>query len=241
MKHMHFVSVGLLALGSLAIGCNSTETESSSNIKTAGIAATIEVIATSETSSTVEATLQVGGDESNVYVNLENGDTLTAAAAGEEKTMSKVDDGEYKATFGTGAGGTEFTVKLDRPDDTDAPNNKGVLPAAFTVTEVPSNQPSRAADDITIKWDNAEPGQMIVEFDGDCIYKKTVELSQAVSEYTLPAGTLESTAVKAEDDEPCEITVKLTRSFSGTTDPNLNSESSFVLRQVRAAAFMSAP
>src|SRR5687767_9404160 len=66
-----------LALVSLT-GC--TETTSSKNIKTGGIAALIEVTATSESSSAVKATLKVGGDESNTYVDLDGTDRIYASA-----------------------------------------------------------------------------------------------------------------------------------------------------------------
>ncbi|HQP37433.1 MAG TPA: hypothetical protein PLI95_19750, partial [Polyangiaceae bacterium] len=54
-----FAIFGLVAFA--AIGC-STETVSSENIKTGGIAATIEVISDDPTHTNVWATLRVGGD-----------------------------------------------------------------------------------------------------------------------------------------------------------------------------------
>ncbi len=236
---LRFLAGALLASTAL-MGC-SEETVSSTNIKTAGIAGLFEITAGSETSSTVKATLVVGGDESNTYVTLDNGDKLTASAGDETKAMTTGDGaGRYEAKFATGAGGTAFKIALERPDDDDAPNSLGTLPSPFNVTEVPSSTPSRATDPITIKWDNGD-GSMKIEVEGDCIFDTSFEAATGSTEYTIDAGDIDSTGVKPEDEETCDLTVTLTRRDTGEADGALDDESYVRLYQVRQAKFASAP
>lgn len=232
---------GAFIASAALMGC-SEETVSSTNIKTAGIAGLFEVTAGNATSSTAKATLVVGGDESNTYVNLDNGDKLIASAGTESKTMNSGDGaGRYEANFATGAGGTEFTIVLERPDDTNAPGNTGILPAPFEITEVPSTTPSRKTDAITIKWDNAAASKMEIEIDGDCVFKSTFTAPSGTSEYTIDAGEIDSTGVKPEDEKTCDLKVKMTRMSTGSTDSALDKESRFRLYQTRSTSFASAP
>src|SRR6185369_3348604 len=117
----------LCLLGLFAVGC-SKETTSSSNIKTPGIAALIDVYADTDTTATVHVQLRVGGSSSNTYVTLDGSDKLTATAAGKTKTLTVVDTGIYEANFSGVEGGTKFQVTLDRPDDETAKDNSGTLP-----------------------------------------------------------------------------------------------------------------
>ncbi|MCA9629977.1 MAG: hypothetical protein KC766_20040 [Myxococcales bacterium] len=237
---LRFLAGALLASTAL-MGC-SEETVSSTNIKTKGIAGLFEVTASSDTSSTVNAKLVVGGDESNTYVTLDNGDKLTATAGDETKTMTTGDGpGRYEASFANGAGGTEFKISLERPDDDDAPNSVGTLPAPFNVTEVPNTTPSRASDAITIKWDDGN-GDMKIEVEGDCIFSNSFKAATGSTEYTIKAGEIDSTGVNPEDEETCDLTLTLTRTNTGNADTaNLDDESYFKLYQVRKTKFASAP
>jgi len=231
-----FALLGLVAFA--AMGC-STETISSSDIKTGGIAATIEVIADGDTHSNVWVTLRSGGDESNTYVILDNGDKLTATAGTETKTLSSVEEGKYNATFSSGAKDTEFKVVLDRPDDTDAPNNIGTLPAPFGIT-APSGGLSRANDDITITWDNSgSTDSMSLSIDGTCIFDLDKSGLSDTGSYTIPKGDLKSTG--GDKPETCTLTVRMERYRSGSTDSALDGESSMKMIQRREVKFSSAP
>lgn len=231
-----FALLGLVAVA--AMGC-STETISSSDIKTHGIAATIEVIADGDTHSNVWVTLRSGGDESNTYVILDNGDKLTATAGGETKTLSSVNEGKYNATFSTGAKDAEFVVALDRPDDTDAPNSNGKLPAPFGIT-APSDGLSRASDDITIKWDNSGSSDfMRMEIDGTCIFNYSESKISDTGSFTIPKGGLSSTG--GDKPETCTLTLRMERYRAGSVDSALNEESSMELIQRREVKFSSAP
>src|SRR4051812_28938457 len=104
--------VGLVGL--LLMGC-SKETTSSSNIKTGGIAALIDVYADTASSATVHVELKVGGSDSNTYVDLDNGDELVATAGDDMKVLTTRDAGVYEANFSGVGAETPFRVVLNRP------------------------------------------------------------------------------------------------------------------------------
>ncbi len=232
----------LALLSTLAMAGCAEETVSSENIKTGGIVGLFEVTARSDSSSTARATLVVGGDQSNTYVTLDNGDNLTATAGSETKTLTTAGGpGRYEANFATGAAGEEFSIALNRPDDTDALGNSGLLPAPFAFTELPTGTPSRKTDAVTIKWDNGEAGSLELEVEGDCIFDESFKPASGSTEFTISADKLRSTGVNEEDKETCDLTVTLTRTSSGSVDPALDNDSRFRLHQVRSTTFASAP
>jgi hypothetical protein len=234
-NRLTFASVCLVGLA--ALGC-SKETTSSSNIKTAGIAALIDVYADDATSATVHVKLVVGGSDSNTYVNLSGGDRLVATAGDDEKELEEVDSGIYEAEFSDLEEGTEFTVTLERDDDETADANSGVLPPPFTLEE-PENDLSRADDDLEIAWAPADSGDpMLIAFDGDCIFDNDDETSDTGS-YLVEKGTLDSTG--GDKPETCDIKVSLDRVRNGSADSKFDRESWFKLHQRRAASFISNP
>jgi hypothetical protein len=225
---------GILSLALLA-GCTS-ETLESDLIKTKGIAATIEVTASNDGASTVLATLRAGGDESNTYIELQNGDELTASADGSERGMSRVDEGQYEAGFDTGAGGVEFVVDFQRADDTSAPNSRGIMPEPFSVTAEDGKR--RAEEAVVIEWGTGSNGDMNIVVEGDCIFQFDEDVPDTGT-YTIQAGELDSTG--GDEPEACELTAVLTRTAHGTADPAFDGESSVALRQVRSDKFSSEP
>jgi hypothetical protein len=230
-----FASVCLVGLA--AMGC-SKETTSSANIKTAGIAALIDVYADNATTATVHVKLVVGGSSSNTYVNLSNGDRLVATADGDEKELEEVDSGIYEAEFSGLDEGAEFTVTLERDDDETADANSGVLPPPFTLDE-PESDLSRADDDLEVTWAPAESGDpMLVSFDGDCIFDNDDEASDTGS-YLVEKDTLDSTG--GDEPKTCDIKVSLDRVREGSADSKLDRESWFKLHQRRSASFTSNP
>jgi len=235
----------LCFIGLSALGC-SKETTSSSNIKTGGIAALIDVYADNDTKATVHVELRVGGSSSNTYVALEGGDSLKATAEGETKTLTSVDTGIYEADFSGVTGGTVFEVTLDRPDDDTASDNSGVLPEPFTLDDPPSDL-SRTDDDLPLTWAPAETGDgMSVKIDGDCIFRYNENMSDTGS-YTVAAGQLDSTKSddpKTEDvdeRETCDLTAHVERASEGSADTLFDPESWFKLHQRRSAKFTSNP
>ncbi len=227
---------GLAASGLLA-GC--TETVDSTQIRTGGISATLEATAESASSTSLKATLKAGGDESNTYVILSAGDRISATADGEEVEMRSESVGVYVADFDVGEGGTEFTVRLDREDDDDAPDNAGTLPDPFELEALPREPVSRA-EDLTIAWSPSASGDdMVIRVDGNCIFSKTFDVGGDTGTYTIKAGELDPTS--SQEPESCDVDVVISRTRGGTTDKTLDPESSFELAQVREGRFTSAP
>ncbi len=227
----------LCLIGLSTLGC-SKETTSSSNIKTGGIAALIDVYADTDTTATVHVELRVGGSSSNTYVDLEGSDTLTATVAGKTKTLGVVDTGIYEANFSGVEGGTEFQVTLDRPDDETAMDNSGTLPDPFTLDD-PTPDLSRMTDDLEVTWAPAETGDpMRLDFDGDCIFPYGHAASDTGS-YVVDKATLDSTG--GDKPKTCDVTVDVQRSREGTADSLFDPESWFKLHQRRSASFTSNP
>lgn len=219
-------------------GC-SKEVTSSANIKTAGIAALIDVTAESDSLSTVYAELRVGGSSSNTYVDLADGDVLNATDGTSTKEMLAEGDG-YAAEFPTAALDTRFAVTFERADGDNATENSGTMPAPFKIGALPDTKPSRANDDFTITWDTVDTSSdMVAELNGTCIFSETVDVVGDEGMVLIPKGSLDSTG--GDMPKECEITVTLKRSRKGQADPAFDDESWFRLHQVRSASFVSAP
>src|SRR5258705_12301922 len=145
MLHRSAFAVSCL-LGLSAMGC-SKETTSSSNIKTGGIAALIDVYAKTDDTATVHVKLVVGGSSSNTYVNLDGSDKLVATVDGKSKTLTTTDTGIYEGNFSGVGADSDFSVTLERPDDVTASGNSGTLPPPFTLDD-PTPKLSRKTDDL---------------------------------------------------------------------------------------------
>ncbi len=235
LNRLTFTSLVLVGLA--AMGC-SKETTSSSNIRTGGIAALIDVYADTDDTATVRVKLVVGGSDSNTYVDLASGDRLLASADGDEKELEAVDPGVYEANFRGVGEDTEFSVTLERDDDETASENSGLLPAPFTLDE-PESGLSRAEEDLEVTWAPAETGDpMTLEFDGDCIFDFDATASDT-GRYVAKAGKLRSTG--GDDPETCDIEVEVERTRKGVVDSKFDRESWFKLHQRRDVTFTSKP
>jgi hypothetical protein len=235
------MKIGLISVVALvlATGCAQKETTSSSNIRTKGIAATISVTA-GGSSSEVEAILRVGGDESNTYVILENGDKMVADVAGDKKDMQAQSEGVYQASYGTNAAETEFKVMLEREEDDDALGNVVKLPPPFTIGALPTNSPSRANEDVTVTWDASTSGDdMTMRVKGSCIFDEDFDIPGDSGSFVIAKGKLESTG--GSNPETCDLEVTMWRTRKGTVDSALDNESTIKATQKRTAKFTSAP
>lgn len=235
-KFLMLAPLVLIATSSAA--CDQTENSSSSDIKTRGIWAAIDVIGTSETSVKVRVELRVAGDDGN-KVTLDNGDKLVATGGTETKSLQSEDTGVYTATFGAAAAETAYKVDFQRPDDTSAPNSYGTLPAPFTIDPLPTTKPSRATDDLVLKWSGSGSDDIKIRIDGPCIYKwENDNIVQDPGTFTIPKGSIKSTG--GENPTECALKVQIIRIRPGSLDPAFGS--GYVhLQQTREATFTSAP
>lgn len=222
-----------------AVGCK--ETVEGKHLDTQGIAMVVDVTAKDDSKSEMRIEFLAGGDESNTFVNLED-DEVKVGAGGKTKVIDPQDKGEYETTFATAAGGTEFTVALDRSDadKDDATDNSGVLPEPFTASVDGSGDHSRK-NAVTIKWDpSGDADEVRIDIDGDCVFFTFVDEQADDGEYIVAADEL--TPISDEDKQKsCEATVTVTRTIFGTTDAVFDPESKFRLHQVRSATFQSVP
>jgi len=228
----------LLLIGTgLLTGC--TETIDSKNLKTAGISATLRATAISDAETTVLATLKAGGDESNTYVALGGGDRIFASGGDKRVEMDTQSTGVYEAEFAMGAANTPFGVSLEREDGDNAPSSAGTLPAPFTVTPLGTDPISRTAD-LTVEWTPATDGDaMRIHLDGNCIFFENIDVPGDTGKHTIAANTLKPT--NSDKPESCDVKVEISRSRQGKPDTKFDSESTFVLEQVRTTQFTSAP
>ena len=234
LNRMAFVSLSLLGL--LAIGCKK-ETTDSSNIKTGGIAALIDVYADTDTTATVHVKLVVGGSDSNTYVTLSGKDELSATADKTTKTLEQIDPGIYEAKFTDVGEDSAFSVTLDRPDDVTASDNSGTLPAPYTIDD-PTPDLSRMTDDLPISWSPESSDSMAATFDGSCIFIYSKDWSDT-GMHTVPAGDLDSTGGKMP--EMCDVKLSMDRKRDGSADAKFDHESWFRLHQRRSVKFTSNP
>ncbi|MDI1477785.1 hypothetical protein [Polyangium sp. y55x31] len=227
----------LVGLGVLS-GCK--ETVDSQNVKTAGIAAILSATAENDKETRLIATLKVGGDESNTYVDLSGGDRIFASAGDKRVEMQTQDTGVYEAEFATAADGTEFVVDLQRADGDNAPSSRGTLPAPFTLT-LADTSASRAAD-LEVSWTPSGSNDDVrIELNGTCIFLETIDVPGDTGKHTIPANSLKATGSMDQPPPTCDVNIEVTRSRKGTPDSAFDSESSFVLQQVRTGKFTSTP
>jgi len=233
-KRTCWVLVGLL--GFAGLGCS--ETVSSADIKTHGIAALIDVTADASAVATVHVELRVGGPSSNTFVTLDNGDTLSATAGDVTKPLQSIDRGVYEAKFSGVEADTPFSVAFKRPNDTSAVDNSGALPAPFDLDK-PAADKSRADDDLPVTWSPSGTGDgMHLAIDGSCIFSSSKDVSDTGS-YTIPKGSLSS--LDDKKPETCDLALDVERSRSGHVDIAFDSDSWFRLHQARSTKFTSAP
>ncbi|MBI5532681.1 MAG: hypothetical protein HY898_08210 [Deltaproteobacteria bacterium] len=236
------ILASLVALALTAGACSSKkETVSSNDIKTHGIYAAIDVIGTSTGNVTVRAELKVGGEDSNTHVILDNGDKITATGGTETKTLTASSEGLYEAQFSGSELDTAYKIDFQRPSDTSAPNSNGKIPGPFEISALPTTKPSRANDDLVIKWTPSEAKDDIyIYVKGDCIYDyENTKITQDPGTFTIPKGTLKSTGEKDGEPNDCSLKVTVIKIRPGSLDPAFGS--GYVhLQQRREATFVSA-
>jgi hypothetical protein len=115
------------------------------------------------------------------------------------------------------------------------------LPASFEITSMFGDSPvSRANDTLTISWTPGGSDAVVsVELEGDCIHSENYEAGSDQGSFIIQPGKL--TAWKSQEQESCNVAVRVVQTKHGQPDPALGADSSVVLRQIRATRFVSAP
>lgn len=226
--------IGWALAAALAGGC--TTTTSSTNLPTDGISAAILVSATSAGSSTVKVQMSPGnGVDPLDVVQLAGGDVLYAETGGQRRQMA-AGHNDYESTFLIGAAETQFQVSLDRarPDQTDAPDSVGTLPAPFDISPVSIVDMSRGQPAVITWSPSGTADKMVLEVTGSCVEDTAFQIDGDPGTYafSLDGETLHPT---------CSVTMTLSRSRTGVVDANFSAGSNFLLEQSRTAHFLSSP
>lgn len=207
-------------------GCASVK---STDVATSSIYAQFTAV-TEGSGTTATAVLRVGEADSNTYVNLEAGDTLTAAADagtdGEELVeLAEVNLGDlygYVGLLTADAEGTPFTFAFTRDAAESAPDSHATMPAPFALTSPVADTAVSRAEDITVTWEPSggdDPVQ--VTLSGDCILDVTEDVAGDPGTYTFEPGSY--VVPDGQEGESCAGTLTVRRLSYGELDPALSS------------------
>lgn len=240
----------IILLLSQLTACSETD---STDVGTSGVRAEIDVVAQGDGETTVTAKLNVGsGGLFSTDLELAGGDTLTATAFDLTQPLSKVSGlftFFYRTTFSQDTDGSEFTVSLDRPNDTSAPDSSVILPAGFGL-QMPVADPIQVVnvgEDLEITWQpsglsatmdvdfettcSADRRVVVVDEQGnDTIETSTVQVTNFTSATPTDTGsyTIDSMSIVPDlmanevlqTENPCAVSIKVSRINTGRLDPN---------------------
>jgi len=217
----------------------------SSDLKTAGMSATMSVTGDGTGATSVTAQFNVDNNGTD-FVNLSSGDSAAATAGSQTRPMSEsnaLGDISYQASFtGLDAAGTEYIIALNRTSDVSAPSSTVTMPSPFNITAPTSSSTfSRATGDIVVTYDT--PGSsdsMSWTVSGTCVNGASGVVSGDTGMFTIAHGNLVLPGGGASSGT-CQATVTLTRSRSGTIDPHYGSGGSIIAQHVRSVEFNSTP
>lgn len=252
----------ILSLGQLT-ACSETD---STDVRTSGVRAEIDVVAEGDGATTVTADLEVGsGGFFATDLELAGGDTLTAMAFGLTQTLSKVSQlltHYYRTTFSQDTEGEQFTVSLSRPNDTSAPNSFVTLPVGFVLSML-SPDPVNVGDDLSVGWaPQGQSGTLELVFETTCTIDRheivvddqgnqtTVTTTTETTGFTsfVPADTgaymldsMDILPMLLPNEEfktaiPCTVSLQLSRINEGLLDPNYGAGGYIRARQRRTVA-----
>jgi hypothetical protein len=216
------LSVASALLGLSLFGCTDVD---STNLNTSGIRAELTVTGRGDGTASASAGLYVQ-DSTLTFVELQEGDELTATTGDETKTMEKSELFgviDYYASFADAdAEGTAYTIAFNRDSAESAPGSTATLPAKFNLTapEGDALSYSRADDDIVVTYDNSgKSDEMSYSLDGDCLNVYGKVLDGDPGTFTIPKGTLTLKDTTTTAPTSCQVTVRVSRTRAGTLDP----------------------
>lgn len=238
-------AAGLLSL--CALGNLACEQVSSEDVLTSGVYANIVAEADGDGSTQVSTSLRVGGALSNTFLDLSEGESITATSGTEEKTLARVSvlgAISYVGTFPGDEADKPFTVAWNRAEGyVSAPSTTITMPASFTLTApVAGTTFSRANDDLVVSWDGSgTTDEMFWEvITSTCAREmKTNGITNDPGTFTITAGTL--TSIEGHEGETCDTTLVLLRRRMGAIDAAYGEGGWVVGRHVRTVTFSSAP
>ena len=249
MKTGKWLRVSLLL--EVAWGTAGCQKVNSTDVRTSGVYAEFSVTEHSATEATVDATLQVGGELSNTYLNLTGQDRLTVYVGTNAYPMKGYSDiyQHYVATIPYPSADTELRVAFDRgPDDVSAPGSTVVVSGLFALAAPAKSQYSRTSDTLELDWAPFDPTKLVswIVY-GACVEADSGSSAADSGRVTIPAGTLKKPPPPGPDEEhhpippdQCTASAEVTKSRDGHVDPAF-SGGTFKASQERSVSFTSVP
>jgi len=207
----------------LSTACSNVEEVSSDDVATSGVWAQFSVYSTEDNSSSIEASLLVGGSHSNTYLDLSESDTLQVLLNGSTSQTMVQDPATspqiiYRSTYdstNSGANGASYLFSFNRANHQSAPNSSVNLPLPVSNIQFnPEESFSRTSENITVTWDRVEDEKISINITGSCIntYNKNNISDNGI--LTISASSLTSPSGLATSS--CPLIFKFSRTNSGT-------------------------
>jgi len=222
-----------------------SEDADSEDIRTSGIYAGMDVVATADDNVNIEVFLKVGGSGSNTYLNLTSGDKLTAILNDSESltlTKHEESDGDifYVGSFTSSVAGAENSVikiLFERSaNDVSALDSVVTLPAAPSGLIADKNSFQRSTENLNLSWDTVDSSNdLLLKYEGDCIQNGSVSIVDNGS-YTINAGTINDS-----NTQNCSVTFSLSRTVDGVLDTDFGEGGYLRAKQTRSIAVVSTP
>jgi hypothetical protein len=243
--------LSLLALGFVA--CKD-ETVDSEDVRTSGIHAEFDVLATGNAKAVASGKLTVGTGNTSLVLTGADKIVVTQSvdpAADDIGSKTATRDGDYyRATFSGEAGGTRFIFAFERGDEDEvAPDSNVTLPDPFTLTGPGTTTEVSRATGVTATWEvSATADPMTWTLEGACLFKTdgsvptdgTVTLKGDDFDTTPSAD--DAVADDKDDSENCTATLCIFRKRTGTLDAAFDKYGGSVKAvQQRCTKFVSVP
>jgi len=229
--------LGVAVLLAVQVACADVDSQ---DILTNAMYANLSITADGSGDSEAVAALRVGGANSTTYVELSDGDTLTAQAGdGEPDVMTEAELFEYHAyhaVLPTDDPALDYTISFVRTVDEGALGSILHLPDPFEMDEVSDEIPR--SQDVPLNWTPADAGlDMTVVTSGTCVEAYSGEVPPADGAFDIPALV----PLEGEETNSCEVTVTLRLIEEGSLDPHFGEGGQALGYQVRSVNFLSTP
>lgn len=245
MRFQTTVAAGVvtaLALGLSACG----ESIDSGDVDTSGVWADFWAEADGNGQTLMHAGLRTGGPNSNTFLTLKEGDSLTFYADGDSYTPNAESAFRnyevYEKSVPKTEGGTNVEIEFTRSDKTNAPNSSATLPDRFEINQPSeSDSFSRSSDDIQVTLSNtgSNPKNQTLNVPGAGCIKDGYESDFTGKTITIPHEELEDSGNEDADDN-CEIEIEIERKRTGSVDSAYEG-GEFETTQVRSIKVQSTP
>jgi hypothetical protein len=231
----------LVATVALLAGCSQVD---SSAVRTSGMYADLSIESDGSGGSLARASLKVGGDSSNTYINLTSGDSLVTRVGTTNYPMVRQEALGvvwYQAIPPVDTANTVFRISLLRQDDAGAPASDVALPAPFSITApAPGTAFSRTSQPIVVTWNGSgAPDALTWQVTGDCIVSQFGNQVSDTGTLTIPAGALQPRANQGATS--CTAQIRFYRTRAGSVDPAYGEGGELRARQTRFISILSTP